>query len=84
MNFILATDLHLVPTDERFRSYDPFERLDVCLKDIEPFQGDAAFCFHSGDLTERRLDQVRHLFFGHVYRTAFGSWRGIPYSASRA
>lgn len=23
---------------------------------------------------------IRHLFFGHIHRTIFGSWRGIPYS----
>ncbi len=23
---------------------------------------------------------IRHLFFGHIHRTIFGSWRGIPFS----
>ena len=28
----------------------------------------------------RTQRQVRHLFFGHIHRTIFGSWHGIPFS----
>ena len=26
-------------------------------------------------------DKLRHIFFGHVHRAVFGTWRGVPYSA---
>lgn len=29
------------------------------------------------------LDNLRHLFFGHVHRPISGSWQGIPYSTLR-
>lgn len=28
-------------------------------------------------------DRIRHIFFGHVHRVIFGTWRGIPYSCMR-
>lgn len=28
----------------------------------------------------RGRGNIRHLFFGHIHRTIFGSWRGIPFS----
>ena len=27
--------------------------------------------------------RIRHIFFGHIHRPIFGSWRGIPYSTMR-
>jgi len=27
--------------------------------------------------------RIRHLFFGHIHRPIFGSWRGIPFSTMR-
>lgn len=28
-------------------------------------------------------DRIRHLFFGHVHRAIFGTWRGVSYSCMR-
>lgn len=53
MKFIHVTDLHLVPPGNKLWGNDPMERLDACLRDIEAYHHDAAFCFLSGDLTER-------------------------------
>ncbi len=32
-----------------------------------------------GEILQGR-NNVRHLFFGHIHRTIFGSWRGLPFS----
>lgn len=29
------------------------------------------------------MHRIRHLFFGHIHRPIFGSWRGIPFSTMR-
>ena len=53
MKFIHVTDIHLVPPNERLWGFDTFERLDLCLADIQKYHADAEFCAISGDLTER-------------------------------
>ena len=53
MKFIHVTDPHLVPPDENLWGNNPFERLEACLQDIAAHHSDAAFCFISGDLTDR-------------------------------
>jgi 3',5'-cyclic-AMP phosphodiesterase len=53
MKFAHITDLHLVPPSQKLWGHDPFERFDLCLKDIERHHGDAAFCAITGDLAER-------------------------------
>ncbi len=32
---------------------------------------------------EPHKDRIRHLFFGHLHRPVWGSWKGIPYSGMR-
>jgi 3',5'-cyclic-AMP phosphodiesterase len=32
-----------------------------------------------GEVLQGRRN-TRHLFFGHIHRTIFGSWRGLPFS----
>ena len=53
MKFIHVTDRHLGAPGEQLWDNDPFERFDACLQDIETHHSDAAFCFISGDLTDR-------------------------------
>ena len=35
------------------------------------------------DLLAPHVGRIRHLFFGHVHRPVWGTWRGIPFSAMR-
>ncbi|NNF78246.1 MAG: phosphodiesterase [Rhizobiales bacterium] len=58
MKFIHVTDLHLVAPGEMLWGNDPFARLDACLRDIAAYHQDAAFCFISGDLSERGEKQA--------------------------
>ncbi len=53
MKFIHVTDPHLVPPGESLWGNTPFERLEACLHDIKTHHSGAAFCFISGDLTDR-------------------------------
>ncbi len=53
MKFIHVTDPHLVAPGQKLWGNDPFARLEACLEDIAAHHGDAAFCFISGDLTDR-------------------------------
>lgn len=45
----------------------------IALLETGPFQ--AALQGHT--------QRIRHLFFGHIHRPIFGSWRGIPFSTMR-
>ena len=40
-----------------------------------------AEAFH--DVIAPHKARIRHLFFGHVHRAIFGTWRGISYSGMR-
>lgn len=53
MKLIHLTDLHLMPPGQRLWGLDPFERLDLCLRDIERHHPDASFCVVTGDLADR-------------------------------
>ncbi|MEM6373525.1 MAG: phosphodiesterase [Pseudomonadota bacterium] len=61
-----------------FMHHPPFPVGIAAMDAIMP--GDAAAFFHIVDPHRAR---IRHLFFGHVYRAIFGSWRGISYSCMR-
>ena len=45
----------------------------IALLETRPFQ----------KALEGRTHRIRHLFFGHIHRPIFGSWRGIPFSTMR-
>lgn len=45
----------------------------IALLDTKPFQA----------ALEGHPHRIKHLFFGHIHRPIFGSWRGIPFSTMR-
>ena len=45
----------------------------ISLLDAEPFY----------EILKPHTARIRHLFFGHVHRPAFGNWRGIAFSTMR-
>jgi Icc protein len=45
----------------------------IALLDTKPFQA----------ALEGHTHRIKHLFFGHIHRPIFGSWRGIPFSTMR-
>jgi Icc protein len=45
----------------------------IALLDTKPFEQALAGQAH----------RIKHLFFGHIHRPIFGSWRGIPFSTMR-
>lgn len=38
---------------------------------------------HFRKVIESHQGRIKHLFFGHLHRPIFGSWRGIPFSTMR-
>ncbi|MDE0522177.1 MAG: phosphodiesterase [Boseongicola sp.] len=48
------------------------------MDDIRLANGDA---FHA--LLAPHASRIRHLFFGHLHRPVWGTWRGIPFSCMR-
>ena len=52
MKFVHISDIHLVPEGTALYGAVPSDRFESCLRDIEDYHGDAAFCVISGDLAE--------------------------------
>lgn len=45
----------------------------IALLNTEPFKA----------ALEGHIHRIKHIFFGHIHRPIFGSWRGIPFSTMR-
>lgn len=79
MKFIHVTDTHLVEPGTLLYGLDPFERLKLCIADINRYHADAAFAIFTGDLAHwgapaayeglkaalRNLVLPRHLLLGN-------------------
>jgi 3',5'-cyclic AMP phosphodiesterase CpdA len=53
MKIIQVTDVHLVPDKREMHGVNPFDRLSICIKDIELNHQDAELCVISGDLSHK-------------------------------
>ena len=51
MKFIQITDTHLMPKNEILHGLNPYDRLKVCIDDINQNHSDAELCVITGDLT---------------------------------
>ena len=61
-----------------FMHHPPFPVGMPGMDDIRLADGDA---FHA--LLAPHVSRIRHLFFGHLHRPVWGTWRGIPFSCMR-
>ena len=61
-----------------FMHHPPFPVGMSGMDDIRLADGDA---FHA--LLSPHAPRIRHLFFGHLHRPVWGTWRGIPFSCMR-
>ena len=61
-----------------FMHHPPFAVGMRGMDDIRLADGDA---FH--DMLAPHVSRIRHLFFGHLHRPVWGTWRGIPFSCMR-
>ena len=61
-----------------FMHHPPFE-IGIPVTDASALEDAARFW----TILAPHRARIRHLFFGHVHRPVFGSWRGIPVSAMR-
>ena len=52
MKFICLTDLHLINKKKTLHGLNPSKRLEECLRDIEAWHKDSAFCVITGDLCD--------------------------------
>ena len=61
-----------------FMHHPPFE---VGIKSMDAIMMHDAEAFH--EVISPHTSRIRHLFFGHVHRAIWGTWRGIGYSCMR-
>jgi len=62
MKIIQVTDAHLLPDRGEMHGVNSFDRLSVCIKDIEQNHQDAELCVISGDLSHRgHIESYRNL-----------------------
>ncbi|WP_240705162.1 phosphodiesterase [Pacificoceanicola onchidii] len=61
-----------------FMHHPPF---DIGIPSLDAIKLQEAEAFHA--VLAPHKSRIRHLFFGHVHRALWGTWRGIPYSAMR-
>ncbi len=61
-----------------FMHHPPFPVGMPGMDDIRLADGDA---FHA--VLAPHASRIRHLFFGHLHRPVWGTWRGIPFSCMR-
>lgn len=72
----LAEQLASAPGDVYIAMHHPPFDINIAYMDrIKLEQHDAFARLTAGNTN------IRHLFFGHVHRAVFGTWRGVPYSA---
>ena len=55
MKLIQITDIHYVPNGQRLHGLDPYERLELCINDINDNHADADLCIITGDLAHNGL-----------------------------
>ena len=61
-----------------FMHHPPFE---VGIKAMDAIMMHDAEAFY--DVISPHTSRIRHLFFGHVHRAIWGTWRGVSYSCMR-
>ena len=74
----LARQLELPGPVYLFMHHPPFK---VGIKAMDAIMMLDAEAFH--DVIAPHKHRIRHLFFGHVHRAIWGTWRGISYSCMR-
>ena len=53
LKFIVISDTHIVPKNQRCNGLDSAERLNLAIESINKDHPDADFCIHAGDITDR-------------------------------
>ena len=53
LKFIVISDTHIVPKNQRCNGLDSAERLNLAIESINKDHPDADFCIHAGDIRDR-------------------------------